>query len=58
MNEWMNVWVSKCGVCVEQYWGKKTKYSEKSLSLYLLIQHKSHMAWPGIEPGTLLEAGS
>ena len=30
----------------------KPKYSEKPLSRYHVVHHKSHMDWPGIEPGT------
>jgi len=26
------------------------KYSEKNLSLFLFIDHKSHTYWPGIKP--------
>jgi len=29
----------------------KQKYSEKHLSQYHLVHHKSHVDWPGIEPG-------
>jgi hypothetical protein len=29
----------------------KLKYSGKNLSQYHFFHHKSHMHWPGIEPG-------
>jgi hypothetical protein len=36
----------------------KPKYAERNLSHHHIFYHKSHMFWPGIEPGpSWLEAG-
>jgi hypothetical protein len=39
------------GASVEWIWQVKTKYSGKNLYQRQLVHHKSHMDWPGIEPG-------
>jgi hypothetical protein len=49
-------------IVMEHRWNEidkgKPKYSEKTLSQCHFVRHKSHMDWPGIEPGSpLWEAG-
>jgi hypothetical protein len=40
---------------MEQWWNDtdmvKLKYSEKNLSQHHFVHQKSHIEWPGIEPG-------
>jgi hypothetical protein len=42
---------------IEDWWNniieEKLKYLEKNLSQCHFVLHKSHMNWPGIEPGPL-----
>jgi len=34
---------------------RKPRYEEKNLSQCLFVYHKSHMEWPGLEPGPPLQ---
>jgi hypothetical protein len=37
---------------------RKPKYSEKTLSRFSFVHHKSHADWPGIQPTRLRLEGS
>jgi hypothetical protein len=39
------------GAPVVWNWQGKTEYSGKTMSQCYFVHHKSHMDWPGIEPG-------
>jgi hypothetical protein len=49
MNDWMNEWTN-----IERLWTDtdkgKPKYSEKNLSQFHFVHHKSQLALPGIKP--------
>jgi len=55
-NVTVTAFVTQEWIIMKHYWNgtdrNKSKYSERKLSQCHSVRHKSHMGWPGIEPGT------